>query len=87
MTQNIYYFTDNQNLLNLGFPENQSKVHRLSDPVRFYMNTKNEKVTTASRPYRADTYILISAGHDGEYGTPDDVCNYDWKYRESLQEN
>ena len=50
--------------------------------VRFYLNTKNEKVTTASRPYRADTFILISAGYDGEYGTPDDICNYEWKYRE-----
>ncbi|MBL7188273.1 MAG: hypothetical protein ISS70_18265 [Phycisphaerae bacterium] len=48
-----------------------------------YLNTKNHKVTTASRPYRADTFILISAGYDGEYGTPDDICNYEWKYRES----
>ena len=80
--ENIYNYLDNQALLLLGFPENQSKTHRLADPTRFYLNTKNEKVTTASRPYRADTYILISAGHDGEYGTPDDICNYDWKYRE-----
>lgn len=79
---NIYNFMDNQAILDLGLPEDQSKEHRLVDPVRFYMNTKNEKVTTASRPYKADTYILISAGNDGEYGTPDDICNFDWKYRE-----
>ena len=24
----------------------------------------------------ADTYILISAGYDNEYGTADDICNY-----------
>ncbi|MHC4570422.1 MAG: hypothetical protein ACYTE3_32315, partial [Planctomycetota bacterium] len=52
---------------------------------RFYMNTRNEKVLTAFRPYRADSYILISAGWDGEYGTPDDVCNYEWKYLEMQQ--
>ena len=34
------------------------------------------------RPYRADSYILISAGYDGLYGTRDDICNFDWKYRE-----
>ena len=26
---------------------------------------------------------LISAGYDGEYGTPDDICNFEWKYREN----
>jgi len=89
--QNIYNYRDNQALLMLGKPWDQggtaSTPHRLAvengkQGVRFYMNTKNEKVTTASRPYRADTYILISAGWDGEYGTPDDICNFEWKYRE-----
>ncbi len=82
---NIYNYRDNQMLITLGIPSdpppNGSK-HRLWDPVRFYKNTKNDKVTTASRPYRADSYILISAGFDGEYGTPDDICNFDWKYQE-----
>jgi len=89
--QNIYNYIDNQQLLLLGKPWDQgataSTPHRLAvenskQGVRFYMNTKNDKVTTASRPYRADTYILISAGWDGEYGTPDDICNFEWKYRE-----
>jgi len=89
--QNIYNYLDNQALLMLGKPWDQgassSTPHRLAvengqQGVRFYMNTKNQKVTTASRPYRADTFILISAGYDGEYGTPDDICNFDWKYRE-----
>ncbi len=88
---NIYNYRDNQALLMLGKPWDQaataSTPHRLAiekgqQGVRFYMNTKNEKVTTASRPYRADTYILISAGWDGEYGTPDDICNFEWKYIE-----
>jgi hypothetical protein len=89
--QNIYNYRDNQTLLMLGKPWDAgaagSTPHRLAlengqPGVRFYMNTKNDKVTTASRPHRADTFILISAGHDGEYGTPDDICNYEWKYRE-----
>jgi len=27
-------------------------------------------------PHRPDSYILISAGLDGEYGTSDDICNF-----------
>lgn len=27
-------------------------------------------------PYRPDSYILASAGPDGWYGTPDDICNF-----------
>jgi type II secretory pathway pseudopilin PulG len=94
--QNIYDYKDNQSLVLLGKPFDpppNGKPHRLAiDPdnpkpgYRFYMNTTNDKMlattTAAVRPYRADTYILISAGYDGEYGTPDDICNFDWRYRE-----
>ncbi len=84
-SNNIYNYMNNQRLIELGIPSDplpEGPPHRLADPIRFYKNTKNDKVTTASRPYRADSYILISAGFDGEYGTPDDVCNYDWKYQQ-----
>jgi type II secretory pathway pseudopilin PulG len=89
---NIYDYHDNQELLMLGKPwdpPNDGGVpHKLAIEesgqagTRFYMNTWNDQVTTRDRPYRADTYILISAGNDGEYGTADDICNFDLKYRE-----
>jgi len=83
---NIYNFYDNQELIALGKPWEQagsgSLGHSLFDPIRFYRNTRNDKITTVHRPYRTDSYILISAGFDGEYGTADDICNYEWKYRE-----
>jgi type II secretory pathway pseudopilin PulG len=88
---NIYNYLDNHVLTSLGKPgaptPSVNSQHRLftangREGVRFYMNTKNYKITSASRPYRADTFILISAGYDGEYGTPDDICNYEWKYQE-----
>ena len=44
--------------------------------------TRDWKENTISRPNRSDSYILISAGFDGLYGTADDICNFDWKYRE-----
>jgi hypothetical protein len=38
---------------------------------------RNETIETNSplRPVNADTFLLISAGPDGRYGTPDDVSN------------
>ena len=83
---NIYNHWDNQSLVALGKPweqaGNTTSQHSLSNPVRFYRNTRNNKVTTVRRPYRTDSYILISAGFDGEYGTADDICNFEWRYRE-----
>lgn len=84
-TNNIYNYKDNQRLIELGLPSApppDGPRHRLYDPQRFCKNIRNEKITTSSRPYKEDTYILISAGFDGEYGTPDDVCNFEWKYEE-----
>ena len=74
---------DNQQVLDLGKPwSGSSGPHELATPTRFGQNIRNEKVSTWNRPARADSYILMSAGWDGEYGTADDVCNFEWKYRE-----
>jgi type II secretory pathway pseudopilin PulG len=94
---NIYNYRDNHELVSLGMPWDPPPTGPMpklfADPQatppepegkRFYWNTRNDKIDTASRPYRADSYILISAGFDGEYGTSDDICNFDWKYRETL---
>ncbi|MBN1975437.1 MAG: type II secretion system protein [Sedimentisphaerales bacterium] len=86
----IYDYRDNQELLLLGKPwDPQSTVHHrlakegnLAEGARFYENTLNDKVTTTRRPFNKDTFILISAGNDGEYGTSDDICNFNFKYRE-----
>ena len=85
---NIYNFWDNQKLIMLGKPwvvggaGTPEKQHALLDPTRFYRSTESHKITTAHRPYRADSYILLSAGYDGEYGTADDVFNFDWKHQD-----
>ncbi|MEJ5260714.1 MAG: type II secretion system protein [Anaerohalosphaeraceae bacterium] len=57
----------------------------LTDLQRFEEMILNKQVQTATRttsfpdgikrPYRAESYILISAGKDGLYGTADDVLN------------
>ena len=42
----------------------------------FYNFIKDPKIDARDWPYRPDSYILISAGADGLYGTSDDIRNF-----------
>jgi hypothetical protein len=79
--QNIYHYQDNQALILLGVLGEPNQVHPLADPQRFYLNTQDRKASGRPASYRRDSFILVSAGEDGLYGTADDICNFDWKYR------
>lgn len=46
------------------------------NPRLFYEMTRNDEITTISRPYRSGSFILVSAGKDGQYGTADDIFNF-----------
>jgi hypothetical protein len=80
--RNIYSYKDNLVLINLGVPGDPNTVHPLADPRRFYLNTRNDRIAGPAQPYRKDSYLLISAGWDGLYGTADDICNFEWRYHE-----
>ena len=77
----IFFYPDNENLLSLGLPEDRTITHPLNDGVNDYLDFENmilnPEVTVVNRPYRASSFILISAGKDGMYGTPDDLFNFD----------
>jgi len=78
----IYYYRDNEDLLSLGIPGNPGIDHPLSDGTDDLLDFENmilnTQITgTLQRPYRANSYILISAGKDGLYGTGDDITNFD----------
>jgi hypothetical protein len=80
--ENIYDYKDNHALLALGVPGKPNLKHPLyENPKIFYEMTRNTRVTGPSVPNRADTYILLSAGRDGLYGTEDDIPNFamQWK--------
>jgi hypothetical protein len=49
-----------------------------SDPEGrvFYEKTLDKSALPIERPHNKDSYILISAGWDGVYGTRDDVFNF-----------
>ncbi len=42
----------------------------------FYNFIRDPKIDARDWPYRPDSYILISAGADGLYGTSDDIRNF-----------
>lgn len=86
----IYNYWDNQEIIELGNPFSSTPPQPWSqaggNPLDFYAATENERIRdamsfsgsgTVSRPHRRDSYILISAGWDGLYGTRDDVTNFD----------
>lgn len=87
--KNTYDYRDNIDLINVPLPwvSPPGFVHPMAsagptlaggtaNPTVFYAETLNEKIPTKDRPYREDSFILISAGFDGEYGTSDDVFNF-----------
>ena len=80
--KNIYNYKDNHALLALGVPGEPGKNHPLfEDPRIFYEMTRDHKVTTLSIPNRQDSYILLSAGKDGLYGTEDDIGNFSMRWK------
>ena len=75
----IYNALDNDAIVNVKQPAD-AKIHPLANPggnyQYFYNYILNPKITARPWPYRPDSYILISAGADGLYGTDDDVRNF-----------
>lgn len=78
--ERIYNCLDNQALISLRILPDQIKDHRLGDQTNmfqfFYAEYIRDPKITKPWPYRPDSYLLISAGLDGEYGTNDDICNF-----------
>ncbi len=75
----IYSALDNDALVNIK-QNSDGKIHPLAYPDTqyqyFYNYILDPKITARPWPYRPDSYILISAGVDGLYGTGDDICNF-----------
>ena len=84
----IYNYKDNDKLVDLGIPSNPTLAHVINSgggttpsglpatEENFYLITENPLVSTTSRPYRSESYILMSAGFDGVYGTSDYIFNF-----------
>jgi competence protein ComGC len=75
----IYNALDNDVLVTIK-QNADGKIHPLADARNqyqyFYNYIMDPKISARPWPYRPDSYILISAGADGLYGTDDDICNF-----------
>jgi type II secretory pathway pseudopilin PulG len=81
-TDNIYNYWDNDDILQMGLPPQALAYHPMKSgllapegPTIFYNKTLNESLSTPA-PWRSDSYILLSAGYDGLYGTKDDIYDF-----------
>ena len=86
--ERIYNMFDNLDLIQLGTVSDQSVPHPLfalvsgtgryfySDDYKIVDHQASATLNGAAWPHRPYSYILISAGHDGLYGTEDDICNF-----------
>jgi prepilin-type N-terminal cleavage/methylation domain-containing protein len=68
--KNIYNSEDNQELINQPLPWDTETVNPKINPTE-------TGASAFKRPYNSDTYILMSAGADGLYGTRDDMFNFE----------
>jgi len=75
----IYNAQDNDALVMMK-QQADGKIHLLADSSTqyqyFYDYITDPKISARPWPYRPDSYILISAGVDGLYGTGDDIRNF-----------
>ena len=81
----VYNYDDNVNLLDLGVAGNPTLDHPLADGTTDLQDfddiLRNEQVFNVSNsfsvPYCAQSYVLMSAGKDGLFGTADDVYSFE----------
>jgi hypothetical protein len=80
----IYNVLDNITLIEQGSVANHIPHEGFidkdtSEPGKFYDYIRDEVSSTTARPrpVRPDSFLLISAGLDGLYGTTDDICNFE----------
>ena len=75
----IYNVQDNDAIVQVK-QQADNKEHPLTRPggqfQYFYEYIRDPKYSARPWPYRRDSYILISAGVDGLYGTGDDIRNF-----------
>jgi len=75
----IYNVQDNDAIV-LIKERSDGRIHPLADTrnqyLDFYDYIRDPKISARPWPYRPDSYILISAGVDGLYGTGDDIRNF-----------
>ena len=75
----VYRVSDNDALVvaKQQYDNREHPLGRSANQYEFFYNyIRDPKISARVWPCRPDSYILISAGADGLYGTNDDICNF-----------
>ncbi len=77
----VYTYEDNWRILeacNYTMPNGEdSNPIIVNDPYFYnYITDWRSSTDTLQVPHKPDSYLLITAGWDGRYGTDDDICNF-----------
>jgi hypothetical protein len=86
VSEDVYHVRDNADLVFIKEMSDRARKgtapagtwNPLDTGTTFYDLISDPRATTANFavPHKPDSYILISAGADGFYGTADDICNF-----------
>lgn len=71
------YHNYGDNPANTGTITSDGKTFATGD-LYFYYKIWNKRIDTYEKPYNPKTFLLISAGWDGIFGTKDDITNFDY---------
>ena len=80
----IFHYEDNEAITADVDQNSDPKYAQFDSGLEFEDHIRNPVTSRSTggvgaQPYNRDTYLLISAGPDGEYGTGDDICNFERK--------
>jgi prepilin-type N-terminal cleavage/methylation domain-containing protein len=73
---NIYYYQDNQRIATGGSTNTQFKDGYNAANFCDYLDDDKAVIGTTHRPVNPESFLLISKGEDGIYGTDDDITNW-----------
>ena len=85
----IFDFRHNKDIVNGDVPWDKTKSHELDEDIFYDTDSGNDTTSmkyitnpaltngTNKIPYNKGSFILISAGKDGLYGTNDDIFNFE----------
>jgi type II secretory pathway pseudopilin PulG len=79
LIREIYNVLDNDPLVQMKLDMDRKEHPLTRDDNQFeffYEYIRDPKIEARAWPYRPDSYLLISAGVDGLYGTDDDIKNF-----------
>lgn len=69
-----------------GEPKTDDPLQEEGNLIGFWKYLRNKDVSVRLTPHNVDSYILVSPGLDGAYGTADDIANFEHNGAETARD-